>query len=381
MRILTKLIAGTAAAVAATAIAAGPAWADPPGGVTPRETDVVGVGSDTIEFVFDQFSHDYNASHTTSSHLLYSWDATNPSTGAVGDPIATKAGCSTIARPDGSSAGISALDANAKTIDGTNFCIDYARSSRARSSSDPAFAPGGIAFVDLARDAVSYATQATTNAPANLTTAQLASIYNCTVSDWGQVGGISGHPIHAFIPQSGSGTRAFFLGAIGVANPGACVNQTVQENEGVNPLLNDPNAIVPFSIGKFIAEKFHSAACLNSSCTPVGGVVCTPAAGQNMFGCDVHGTMKLNSINGTKPTVGSGLKTAINSKYTPAFMRIVFEVVRYDATTADHIPAYLEPLFASSTAKVKGWVCTNKKAAADLHNYGFLATPLCGVTG
>jgi hypothetical protein len=87
--------------------------ADPPTGVTPKETDVVGVGSDTIEFLFDQFSFDYNKTHT-GAHL-YSWDATNPKTGAMGDNIVTKSGCSATPRPDGSSAGITALDANTKT--------------------------------------------------------------------------------------------------------------------------------------------------------------------------------------------------------------------------------------------------------------------------
>ena len=107
--------------------------------------------------------------------------------------------------------------------DGKFFCTSYARSSRARASTDPAFAPGGVAFVDLAGDAVTWSAQATTNAPATLTTAQLAAIYNCTDTNWGQVGGANA-PIHAFIPQSGSGTRAFFLSAIGVATPGSCVS-------------------------------------------------------------------------------------------------------------------------------------------------------------
>ena len=64
-----------------------------------------------------------------SGTKLYSWDATNPSTGAVGDPVVTKSGCASIPRPDGSSA-ITALEAN--TADGSGFCIDFARSSGPR---------------------------------------------------------------------------------------------------------------------------------------------------------------------------------------------------------------------------------------------------------
>lgn len=53
----------------------------------PAPVDVVGVGSDTTENVFDQFSADYNASHKTSGTQFYGWDATNPITGAMGDTI------------------------------------------------------------------------------------------------------------------------------------------------------------------------------------------------------------------------------------------------------------------------------------------------------
>ena len=214
---------------------------------SPAENDATGVGSDTIQNVLDQFAADYNPTVSATSTHIYSWDATNPLTGAIGDSIAEKTGCSSIPRPDGSSAGITQLATFQKTHDGKFFCSSFARSSRARASTDPAFAPGGIAFVDLAGDAVTWSAQATTNAPATLTTAQLAAIYNCTDTNWSQVGGKNA-PIHAFIPQSGSGTRSFFLGAIGIATPGSCVsddNGTLQENEGVNPLLNDPDAIVP----------------------------------------------------------------------------------------------------------------------------------------
>jgi ABC-type phosphate transport system substrate-binding protein len=378
MRKLIKVTVAATVAALASVMAVGPALADPPNGVTPKETDVVGVGSDTLQNVLDQFSLDYNRTHTPPAAQLYSWDALNPKTGAMGDMITTKSGCSTIARPDGSSAGISALDANAKTADGKAFCIDFARSSRPRASTDPALGPGGIVFVALAKDAVTWASNATTNAPANLTTAQLNAIYTCTDTNWSQVGGANA-PINAQLPQTSSGTRAFFLKAIGVVTPGSCVNSTAQENEGVDPVLQGPNVIFPYSVGKFIAEVFHSAKCLNSSCTPnASGVTCTPKAGQNAFGCDTHGTMVLRDVNGTVPTSGTGSKTVINSTFDPNYMRTIYDVVRW-ASTPDHIPAYLEKIFASSTAKVKGWACTNSTAKTDLRNYGFLTTPFCGV--
>ena len=356
---------------------------------SPAESDATGVGSDTIQNVLDQFGADYNPTVAATATHLDSWDATNPLNGTIGDSIAEKTGCSRIARPDGSSAGITQLSSFQKTHDSKFFCSSFARSSRARGSTDPAFAPGGVAFVDLAGDAVTWAAQATTNAPATLTAAQLAAIYNCTDTNWSQVGGANA-PIHAFIPQSGSGTRSFFLSAIGVAAPGSCVSDdsgNLEENEGVNPVLHDPDAIVPYSIGKYVAEKFHSTACITkSTCAPnANGVSCTHAPGKNRFGCDTHGTMVLEQINGVAPTTGSGAGTVINSSFPATFQRTVFEVVPYDPNTSDHIPGAeagapggenLEKLFGAS-----GFVCSNAKAKTDLKNYGFLVTPLCGVTG
>src|SRR5579859_4357560 len=111
MRLTSRLLAvGMALALAAGS--AGPALADPPAKVTPRASDVVGVGSDTIQYLLDQLSRDYAKANPASPSLLYSWDPVNPVTGATGDLIETKASCATIARPDGSSAGITALEAN-----------------------------------------------------------------------------------------------------------------------------------------------------------------------------------------------------------------------------------------------------------------------------
>jgi len=353
----------------------------------PALKDATGVGSDTIQNLLDQFSADYNVGKALTVTHLYSWDATNPNTGAIGDSIQVKGGgCSAIPRPDGSSAGITALTSS-QVVSGTN-CISFARSSRARASTDPAFAPGGIAFVDLAGDAVTWSAQATTNAPATLTTAQLTAIYNCTDTNWSQVGGKNA-PIHAFIPQSGSGTRSFFLGAIGIATPGSCVsddNGQLEENEGVNPVLNDPDAIFPYSIGKFIAEKFHSALCITkSTCAPnANGIVCKHTPGKNLFGCDTHGTMVLKQINGVAPTTGSGANTVINAAFPATFQRIVFEVTPYDPGTSDHIPGATSPVGGVNLEQLfgaSGFVCTNSQTKTDLKNYGFLVTPLCGVTG
>ena len=379
MRMLTRLVVGVATAAAAVTMAVTPALADPNPGTVPKPNNVVGVGSDTIQNVLDQFSHDYNASHTANK--LYSWDATNPKTGAVGDSIVTKSGCSAIPRPDGSSAGIAALTTeNAKTSG--NPCMDFARSSRDRTPTDPPYAAGGIAFVDLAGDAVTWAHNSTSNAPGTLTTAQLVKIYECTATNWDQVGGTNA-PIKAFLPQSGSGTRAFFLTALGGGvtpiTPGPCVSSpaTLEENEGVNPLLAGPDTIFPYSIGKWIAEADHSATCFNKACTAnSSGKICAPKSGQNLYGCNTHGTMVLQKTNGTAPTTGSGTSQKINPGFSKAFVRTLYDVVPYTTSTSDHISTKLEPFFGH-----KGWICANAAARTDLLNYGFIVHfSTCGNT-
>jgi ABC-type phosphate transport system substrate-binding protein len=372
-RFLTFVVA--ASVVAGATAAAAPALADPISGhgkaVTPKATDIVGVGADTDEFLFDQLSEDYNKAFPKRAQL-YSWDALNPKTGLT-DNIATKAGCSKIPRPDGGSAGL--LDFYANTQIGPkhhkHFCIDYVRSTRGRSSKDPAKGKGGVVFVVLAKDAITYTTnggKAGTNAPANLTTAKLAAIYTCTDRKWNQVGGTSSKLIQPFLPQTGSGLRSSFLKIIGVLTPGTCVNSSVQQNEGTDKqLLNNANALVPYSVAKYLSQVYRSNPCKGPK-----------VKGKNQFGCDEHGDLKLNSINGTKPTVGKGAAQIINRAFTPDFINTIYDVVRW-ASTPDNIPAYLEPVFASGRAKVKGWACSSKAAIKDIVSYGFLATPLCGL--
>ena len=133
---------------------------------SPGENDATGVGSDTITPLTDALSGGYNGTVAASAPHEYSWDAVNPITGAIGDSIAEKADCPSIPRPDGSSAGINQL-ATFTTSSSGPYCTNFARSSRPRGSSDPAFGPGGVAFVNLAGDAVTWSHQKTSNAPAH----------------------------------------------------------------------------------------------------------------------------------------------------------------------------------------------------------------------
>jgi ABC-type phosphate transport system substrate-binding protein len=352
----------------------------------PPENAAVGLGADTQEYLVDQFSGDYNAtiSSSTATHL-YNWDATNPVTGALSDTITIKQNCAPIPRPNGSSAGIKQLATFATTSDNHNiYCDNFADDARPRASTDPSFGPGGVAFVALAADAVTWATPKTTDAPASLTPTQLNEIYTCTLTNWDQVGGKNA-PIQPFVPQSGAGTGTFFLGAIGVTTPGPCVssdNNTLEQNEGVNPVLHTPEAIWIYSIGQYIGQRYHSPACTNSGCT--ASPPCTPRAGKNEFGCDLHGTYVLKEINGIAPTTGTNEGTKINPAFDATFDRVLYQVVPYDPSTTDHIPGAesgapggvnLEKIFGAS-----GWACTNASAKLDIKNYGFESIPTCGAT-
>jgi len=371
----------TLAVIAVLALVApGPAIADPPSGMTPAATDIVGVGAGPTADLFDQFSHDYDGQNPNGPQL-YSWDAVNPATGQSGDAIVTKAGCPAITRPGDTDAGVAALHQNVTDPASPGaYCLDYSRSYRARNSTDPPLAPGGVAFVDLASDAVTYATRDAasggTNAPGNLTAQQLTAIYECQVTNWDQVGGANA-PIHASLPQTGSDVRSFFLTALGGGTtpitPGSCVGDdgnTLREDQGVSPVLDDPDAIVPYSVAAYLAQVYHSAACLTASCT--GTPACRPAGSQNLFGCDQHGVLGLGEIGGTPPTQPWPLPSPpcsqcqLNPGFSAQFQHFVYTVVRYDPSTADHIPAELEPLFGSS-----GWMCTNPSAGTDLRDYGF----------
>jgi len=359
---------------------------------TPPEDAAVGVGADTGGLL-DQLSGDYNATLTSAPHGgLYSWDSTNPATGAIRDKITPKSNCASIQRPDGSSQGIGQFTMFQATSDHKYYCLNFASSSRPAEFADPPFAPGGIAFVALAGDAGTWATPATTDAPKTLTPTQLAEIYTCSVpaksgftpNNWEDLGGKNA-PILPFLPVTAIGgdqgveTVSSFLNAIGVDVPGPCVsndNNTLQDDDGANPVLNNPAAIFPYSIGDYIGQRFHSAKCLNSSCTPSSrGVICTPSGTQNTFGCDTHGPMVLKEIDGIAPTTGTGTKTVINPAFPAAFQRDLFEVVPFDANTTDHIPGPSNPRGGINLERIfgaSGWACTSKTAKTEIKNYGFL---------
>jgi ABC-type phosphate transport system substrate-binding protein len=378
---LSRMIAGVASVAAAAALVAGTVTAasaatnDPPKGVTPAAYDIVGVGSNTTEYVMDAFSVAYNKSiktHNVSNPFFYSYDAVPAGANPAGKySIKPKAGCKAITRPNGSTAGVNALDTTQaiKFKGGSYQCVDFARSSGGRKPAYPADKPGGIVFVAFAKDAITWAARSAakggTNAPASLTTAQLKAIFTCTDTNWKQVGGKAG-PIKVYLPQAGSGTLSTWEKFMGITSLGACVSQAPEENEGTYAGFNNANAIFIWSIGAYVAQKYHDAACGKA-----------PTKTQNQFGCNLTGFTVPEKISGVNPLTSAKVP-AINPSFPASYWRTVYNVVKYWTGTKDHLSPKDEHIFGARSEK--GYLCSNAAAQTTIKNYGFVPTGLCGST-
>jgi ABC-type phosphate transport system substrate-binding protein len=101
-------------------------------------------------------------------------------------------------------------------------------------------------------------------APKSLTPTQIADIYNCTYTNWMQVGGTN-TPIVLDYPQSGSGTGSFFakifLNNVYPVSTMSCPINFVEENDGqlINPNTDTAQAtnegvIYPYSFALYTAQ-------------------------------------------------------------------------------------------------------------------------------
>jgi len=241
---MKKIIRGGCLAAVTVAVLAAPtvtpAQADP--AFTPDANDIVGVGSDTTEFVMQKLAVAFNTAKIGGTRRMASWNATGSAT------IVPRAGAPSITRPNGSSAGIAELRANNN--------ISFARSSRGPNATGDT----GTAFFPYATDKLGYVfAKPTSNVKRNLAAAGLKDIYTCVKTNWSQFNRPAGH-IHARVPQPGSGTRTFFLASIGVteaqlqasiAQPDAVCDVSETQEHDPNAVIGDVNAISPFSFARF----------------------------------------------------------------------------------------------------------------------------------
>lgn len=225
---------------------------------TTPDRPLAAVGSDTIQDVWNALSN------TGPIKSVASYDAFGaPST------IVTKTGATPITRPNGSGAGVKALSASLNPLNhiykdsaNTSFTLKRNDIDIARSSSSPSVAGTELTFLPFARDAVTVAVKDSANQPVSLTTQQIANIFSCTAGDGVTIDRSTGKPVLGGmtftpkLPQAASGTRGFFLKAIGITPNTTCIpasEQNYAENSGA--ALTSQGDIFPFSAAQWIAQK------------------------------------------------------------------------------------------------------------------------------
>ncbi len=374
MKIKRPLVLGVAAGIILSTVAVvTPAFADP------VSNSYAIVGSDTLQSAVDALTNGTDATGArvrilAGSASIGNFDAFAPGYNVAGGTIQTKPAGNAFARPSGSGAGVDALVAS---INNTTYGANGVAAVNvgglvdiARSSAPPANpkANGILAWVPFGRDAVAYAyvggSEADATNVANLSASQLNAIYGAS-SD--QV--INGTTIKAYLPQSGSGTRKFFLGAIGISNntAGTAVytnSNTLAENDATVFPASVPSGtayIVPFSAANWVSQKNGVA----PNTIPASGAVRL-------------GTPLKDGSNNPIPAVTGTSPLAPNPTYysNSTFGRdtyLVVEAARIDSTNTAKYDATLAKLLDPSRPSSLVNMSTSASSAGGVKRvYGFL---------
>ena len=261
-----------------------------------QPNDAVIVGSDTVQFASGFLADgdpDGDAGYNTGKfNRVFDFFATGDSNGrftvaggvsgapgTAGETSILRAGTQPVLRPNGSGKGLGALvaDSTPTGYDGLpTGSITLARTSRlptktvATGTSEDATCDntagcGGYHVYEVANDTLGLAALSSGSNAVALDANQLWNIYNCTsgYQRWNDtsIGGTSSDPIVPVIPQSGSGSRTFFLATIDAASghtsdpslSSTCV-KTAQEH--------DPNGITS-ETGSYASVDGGTTAPLN----------------------------------------------------------------------------------------------------------------------
>jgi hypothetical protein len=357
------MLAAVGGAFAAVALS-GSAGADP---IQYRSGNLVGVGSDTIQDIDNAFAGysggiAYTPLVTSAGNQLLSFDAVGSAC------ITSRLGGKSFDRPNGSGAGVTALS---RSIDGaatygTATCtgpksipgaIDYAR-----SSGGPSAAGTALTYIPFARDGVSFGYYRTDGGP--VTTLSRDDLHTLFTSGRTTIGGISVLPCDL---NPASGTRKFFLGAIGVADPTAGTAECtalapgtiIEENDGpglktrgdlADAAVNGTEVVVPFSAGSFIAKS-------NGVASPNPG----PGVGIGSISDDGAGHNLGSPISGVAPH----LAPVDTFFYNAVFGRYVYHVVQSSRINAAVGQVDLKGMFKGTTSLV----C---QQASTIGTFGFL---------
>ncbi|HEX7133940.1 MAG TPA: substrate-binding domain-containing protein [Iamia sp.] len=274
MRFRTRVLA---AALAVTSIgpSAALATSTPVQAADPTHV-LVAAGSDTTDFVMRELMTRFG---TSAANVNASGSVNIPAVPTTPFVVPSDNGCAsrtyvvsgapptTYTSPNGSTAGKNALKDPTNL---TNGCIDIARSSSGPSGSDPA----GFRYFGYAKDTLSWAAFNGGRAPATLTKTQIKGIYDCSFTNWSEVGGTAG-AIQRYVPQAGSGTRAFFFSNLldgadpsTVSSPSCPAVKVIEENKGDQVLAADrPFAILPYSASSWIAQANGATPNFRSTAT------------------------------------------------------------------------------------------------------------------
>ncbi len=338
-----------------------------PANADPISNSYTLVGSDTLQDVSNALVNGTSISGA-SVKVLASTGATLGSFDAFGSAtIQTKQGGAYFGRPNGSGDGVKALS---RSVDGAAYTAASGLAAAtvitgqvdiARSSSGPgtnANASGVLAYVPFGRDALAYAYNGTSAALGSITAAQLTQIYSC-VAGANVINGVTVQPL---LPQSGSGTRKFFLGAIGVTDNAALVSCVT--NNGANPTFasvneNDGTAltavgqIAPFSVASFVSQSNNAA--------------------QNRVG-----SAQLGTPTGVAPYTGTGTALVPNASYyaNSTFGRDTYMVVEYariDSTDAKFEQPLADLVNPAKTKSLTNFGAGPTTSGAVKTKFGFLA--------
>ena len=360
-----------------------------------ERTSYYGVGSDTTQAVVDAlagaepypswkvatpsniFYAPVHSSVASGQRTLSSFDAVEQgdgiNAGTAASCISTKAGGPLFDRPNGSGNGVLALRAsfgkapspNTQGFQATaNSCtgavvnipnqVDFARSSSAPSSTSTT----DFTWIPFARDAMSYAVAFNGTISSDvytLTTAQLTTLYTN-----GSIVTPGGTTVKACLPQSGSGTRKFWVGAVGVtdATAGAAADaaasgcgQTIEEHHGdafntkaQTILTSGQAAVFPFSVAQWIAQANHTMNDVSGAARTAGvdlGDIDNVAAGPHPY-------------TGTAPNLqpDTGYYFHSSGGKVGTFGRDVYNVLRTTKLSGPTGDAGLISLFVGSTSAV-----------------------------
>jgi hypothetical protein len=326
------LIAG--ACLATLSLAVGSAVADP--STTPRNLN--GTGSDTTQGVMNALS---NVVAIGGNLQIGSWDAATAPGQTFNEGTAA---CASVSRPSGSNNGIIAL-VNDRTA--ATHCLQFARSS---SDNHTSHVGDHLTYIPFATDAVAYAirgpggTATGSGINRNLPVSTLKTIYT-------QTGTTCLANFEPLLPQSGSGTRKFFLETVLGLGAGADVPNYAGPT-GLHPCVKDTDAA-----GNPLLENTGNLLTTDKQIEPYAVSSWIAQTTKNVT--DVHGVALLGNIAGT-PSL------AINT--TATGVRPVFNVVPNVLVQG---PSNSKTVFVGSNSLV----CQN---SATILKQGFVTNPLCG---